>query len=210
MAKRSMRFTSRQALGLSGKDLKAYSRSEMARIVSTVASAANKRISRLEKAGQPITDTIDKFSVAGKSRNELMKEFRRVKDFMNAEQLSLSGQSNLARKTAQGLAGAITGEGSGKTFKKEYKRIRKILGDPMENDSNYSTFWGAYERLAEQNPIIRQKQYKYRVLGQQIKYMEANPNITKEELHNKMQADMDRIYAEVQEEQEETEDAFTF
>ena len=213
MVRRSNRFTSREALALSGKDLKSYSRSEMARIVSTVASAANKRITRLEKAGQPITDTVDRFSVAGKSRNELMKEFRRVKDFMIAERLSLSGQRTLSERIAQGLAGSITGEGSGKKFKKEYQRIRDLLGDYAEPGGNVSkaeTFWGSYERLAETNPFIRQKQYKYRVLGQQVKYMSANPNITKDQLHQKMQADMAKIYEEVQKETENPGDVFTF
>lgn len=204
--------STKKLLALSGKDLKNMDRRELAKVVSTISSAANKRIKRLEQAGQPIGDTVPRFSVAGKSRNELMKEFRRVKDFMNAEQLSLGGQSRLARRTAQGLAAAITGEGTGKEFKKEYNRIRKLLGDPMRNDSKYNTFWSAYERLAENNPIIRQKQYKYRVLGQQIKYMDENPNISKEDLQKKMQADMDSIYADVQKEEEKEEpgDVFTF
>ena len=204
--------STKKLLALSGNDLKTMDRRELAKVVSTISSAANKRIKRLEQAGQPIGDTVPRFSVAGKSRNELMKEFRRVKDFMNAEQLSLGGQSRLARRTAQGLAAAIIGEGTGKAFKKEYNRIRKLLGDPMRNDSKYNTFWSAYERLAEQNPIIRQKQYKYRVLGQQIKYMDENPNISKEDLQKKMQADMDSIYADVQKEEEKEEpgDVFTF
>jgi len=208
MAKRSMRFTSRQALALSGKDLKAYSRSEMARIVSTVASAANKRITRLEKAGQPITDTIDKFSVAGKSRNELMKEFRRVKDFMNAETLSLSGQRTVSDRTARGLAGALTGSQKGKKFNKAVKEIRDTLGE-RGSDAN-ANFWRAYERLKESNPIIANKQYKYLVLTEQIKIMQENPGISAEDLQQRMEQEMDNIYTEVQEEQEETEDVFTF
>lgn len=208
MAKRSMRFTSRQALALSGKDLKAYSRADMARIVSSIASAANKRITRLEKAGQPITDTVGRFSVAGKSRNELMKEFRRVKDFMNTEQLSLSGQRMVSDRTARGLAGALTGSQKGKKFNKAVKEIRNTLGE-RGTDSN-TTFWRAYERLKESNPIIANKQYKYRVLTEQIKIMQENPGISAEDLQQRMQQEMDNIYTEVQEEQEDTEDVFTF
>lgn len=208
MVRRSNRFTSREALALSGKDLKSYSRSEMARIVSTVASAANKRITRLEKAGQPITDTIDKFSVAGKSRNELMKEFRRVKDFMNAETLSLRGQRMVSDRIARGLAGALTGSQKGKKFNKAVKEIRNTLGE-RGTDSN-TNFWRAYERLKESNPIIANKQYKYRVLTEQIKIMQENPGISAEDLQQRMEQEMDNIYTEVQEEQEEAEDVFTF
>ena len=55
----------KKLLSLNGSDLKTMDRSELAHVVSTMASAANKRITRLEKAGQPISDTVDRFSVAG-------------------------------------------------------------------------------------------------------------------------------------------------
>ena len=198
--------TSAQALGLTSKELREFSRSDMAKIVSSIASAANKRITRLEKAGQPITDTIEKFSVAGKTRNELMKEFRRVKDFMQAERLSLRGQQIVASKTARGIAGALAGVGSGKEFKKILKEVSSAMSTPGTRQND--TFWRTYERLKETSPIIANKQYKYRVLGEQIKIMNDNPNISMDELQARMQSELDRIYEETQEE-ETPSDVFT-
>lgn len=199
--------SSKQALGLSGKELKEFSRADMAKVVSSIASAANKRIDRLEKAGQPITDTVTRFSVAGKSRNELLKEFRRVKDFMQAETLSLRGQKITADKVSRGLASSLVGEGSGKEFKKKLKEVREVLGGTEVSDRR-TTFWSAYERLKETNPIIANKQYKYKVLGEQIKIMRDNPDISVSELHARMEADISKIYETVQEE-ETPADVFT-
>lgn len=210
LIKRSNRLskapTSAQALGLTSKELREFSRSDMAKIVSSIASAANKRITRLEKAGQPITDTIEKFSVAGKTRNELLKEFRRVKDFMQAERLSLRGQQIVASKTARGIAGALAGVGSGKEFKKILKEVSSAMSTPGTRQND--TFWRTYERLKETSPIIANKQYKYRVLGEQIKIMNDNPNISMDELQARMQSELDRIYEETQEE-ETPSDVFT-
>lgn len=211
MVKRSNRISnisSREALGLSAKDFKGLSRAEMAKAVSSIASAANKRISRLEKAGQPITDTVKKFSVAGKNRNELMREFRRVKDFMQAETLSLRGQKVVADKVARGLAGEFTGEGSGKKYEEKLAEIKSVLGG-KEASRERDTFWRAYERLKESNPIVANKQYKYKILGEQIKVMKERPGISVEELHARMKQDADSIY-EAEQEQEAVKDVFTF
>lgn len=210
LVKRSNRLSkapsSAQALGLTSKELREFSRADMAKIVSSIASAANKRITRMEKAGQPITDTVQKFSVAGKTRNELMKEFRRVKDFMQAETLSLRGQRIVGTKTARGIAGALAGVGSGKEFKKKLKEVSSAMGTP--GSSQHDTFWRTYERLKETSPIIANKQYKYRVLGEQIKIMNNNPNISADELQARMQSELNRIYEETQEEETPT-DVFT-
>lgn len=206
MVKRGKRIAStRNALNLSGRDLRKFDRAQLAKVVSTIASSANKRLSRMEKAGQPVTDTIEKFSVAGKSRNELLQEFRRVKEYMQAETLSLSGQKQVARKTAQGLAGALSGGTKGKKYNDIFNEVKNTIGDKENKD----TFWRAYERLKESNPIIANKQYKYKILGKQIKVMKENPGISVEELHARMKQDADAIY-EAEQEQETVKDVFTF
>lgn len=204
--------SSAEALRLSGSDFKGVSRAELAKVVSTLASSANKRLKRLENAGQPITDTISKFSVAGKSRNELMKEFRRVKNFMNAENQSLSGQAKIARKALEGIAQIQTGKTKGKDYKKAYNDYKKVLGTSTAEGSPYYNFWTSYDRLKDTNKYIANKQYKYRVLSEQIKIMKQNPGISLDDLHVRMQSIVDKTYTEVQTKiaEDTPQDAFTF
>ena len=125
---------------------------------------------------------------------------------MQAETLSLRGQKIVGAKTARGIAGALAGVDSGKEFNKKLKEVSSALGAP--GSSQRDTFWRTYERLKERSPIIANKQYKYRVLGEQIKIMNNNPNISTDELQTRMQGELDRIYEETQEE-ETPADVFT-
>ena len=200
-----MAYNSKQALNLTGVQLRSMTRSEVARVVSTLASAGNKRIVRLEKAGQPITQTIRKFSVAGKTKNELMKEFTRVKNFMNAETQSLRGQKNLARKVSKGLAERAFGKSSEQLergektkFRETMKGFENLLEGSYRGTQNKTTFWRAYERLKERNPIIAQKGYKYRLLEKQAQIMKNAPSISTGRLADRMQKVFDEMYLEEQ------------
>ena len=201
-----MTYNSKQALNLTGVQLRSMTRSEVARVVSTLASAGNKRIVRLEKAGQPITQTIKKFSVAGKTKNELMKEFTRVKNFMNAESQSLSGQKNVARKVSKGLAERTFGKseeqlerGEKTKFRETMKGFENLLEGSYRGTKNKTTFWRAYERLKESNPIVAQKGYKYRLLEKQAQIMKSAPSISTSRLKDRMQNVFDEMYLAEQE-----------
>ena len=150
-----MAYNSKQALNLTGVDLRKMNRSELSKIVSTLASAGNKRIVRLEKAGQPITQTVRKFSVAGKTKNELMKEFTRVKNFMQSETQSLRGQKDIARRVSRTLAERTMGKsadslerGENITYKKIMHAYKDMLSGSYRGTSNKTTFWRAYENVA--------------------------------------------------------------
>lgn len=216
------RYTSKTALKLSGRDLQRMSRSEVAKVVSTLASAANKRLKRASQAGQPIEDTIDKFSVKGKNKHELLKEFTRVRNFMGKPELSLGGQRKLAKDTARGLAEKITGvsradTAAGSEERKEYDKVRrqigKALNTPMGSKSEqYDTFWRAYDRLTEKNAMIKEnKALKYRVLKKQISIMAKNPKQSIDQLHERMEKEFSALYETEKEEEEKNrpDDSFT-
>lgn len=188
------KYTSKTALELTGSDISKMNRNEMASMVSVLASAANKRIKRLENAGQPITDTWKKFSVAGKSRTELMKEFTRVKNFLSSEQLSLSGQKRVQKRVAEAIANK----------KKDVSKMQDFLSDKKQFDK----FWRAYEMLKETNPIIANKQYKYLILKEQTKFLQENPRSRKSTIHKHMQELVTSTYKLEQEDEEDT-DAFS-
>lgn len=202
-----MAYNSKQALNLTGVDLRKMNRSELSKIVSTLASAGNKRIVRLEKAGQPITQAVRKFSVAGKTKNELMKEFTRVKNFMNAKTQSLSGQRQIARDVSRGLAERTIGKkvnkleyGEKTKFKKIIREYDQMLSGSYRGTNNKTTFWRAYERLKERNPIIAQKGYKYKILEKQAQIMKNAPSISTARLTDRMQKVFDEMYIEEQNE----------
>lgn len=218
--KRSGKLTSKTALTLTGKDLQKLSRRDLAKVVSTVASAANKRIKRASKAGQPIEDTIDKFSVAGKNKHELMKEFTRARNFMGKPELSLEGQKKLARDTAKGLAEKITGKSRKELTgqeRKDYDKLRKDIGKALNTSmgsgsEQYDTFWRAYGKLTEKNAMIKEnKGLKYRVLRKQISIMSKNPQQSIDELHERMEKEFTSLYQAEQEEKERDtpSDSFT-
>lgn len=84
-------------------DQKTY-RAELSKMVSM----ANKRLVRLEKAGLQdspaykkwVEDGGAKFSVKGKSHNELQKEFSRLKKFIESETSTIRGVNNVLKNIA--------------------------------------------------------------------------------------------------------------
>ena len=199
---RMAKYNSKTALQLTGSDIRTMTRAELARTVSTIASAANKRITRLENAGQPITDTHPRFSVAGKSRAELMREFSRVKNFMNSPQASLSGQNRVRNEVSERLAKEYNPRETAETETEYEKRIKRYqkeeLKDIFSDKEKYDKFWRSYERAKESNPIIANKQYKYRVLREQKQVMQENPNYTPEQIANAVNERMESVYKAVQ------------
>lgn len=89
--------------------LKKMKRSELAKVTSQLASAANKRLKRFDVAGDvsPAYRQAEKggrFSVAGKNLNQVRAEFMRAKQFLESETSSLRSWSKIKRETAQTLA----------------------------------------------------------------------------------------------------------
>lgn len=83
---------------------------ELSKIVSTMASAANKRLRRFEQANDvsPAVRYAEKgggkFSVAGKNLNELRHEFSRVKTFLEEKTSTLRQWNKTVRETQRTLA----------------------------------------------------------------------------------------------------------
>ena len=98
-------FVSNVAKGIITKDNVKDIKKEM----SKLASMANKRISRLEKAGLENTPSYQKwikegalkFGVKGKDHNQLQKELTRLKGFINSETSTIKGVNNVLKEMAQ-------------------------------------------------------------------------------------------------------------
>lgn len=90
-----------KVLNIGTRKLEKMDRSEIAKTVSILASAGNKRLRSLEKTGyvgdfetpayRYTMRNGGNFSVAGKNKEELIQEFKRVKGFLNAKTSTISG-----------------------------------------------------------------------------------------------------------------------
>ena len=97
-------FVSNVAKGIITKDNVKDIKKEM----SKLASMANKRLQRLEKAGLQDTPTYqkwfregaNKFGVKGKDHNQLQKELSRLKNFINSETSTIKGINNVLKDMA--------------------------------------------------------------------------------------------------------------
>ena len=115
-------------------------RAELAREISIVVSAANKRIRRLQKAGYntPALQYTMKhggmFSVKGKSSEALLNELKRAKGFMGAKTSSVRG----AKKSI-------------KTMTEMQKKINPDFRGEMTQEE-IAKYWEAIDRIRELQP----------------------------------------------------------
>lgn len=132
-------------------DLNKLSPQEMKKVTSRLASAANKRIRRLEKtprgtesfAYQVVEERGRKFSVKGKNRNQLRNEFKNVRAFLKYKTSTIKGWNQYREKMEQRVSGATDGESQEwseriwSKFWKVYRRIEEIhSGSFQKGDSD--------------------------------------------------------------------------
>lgn len=113
-----------------------------ARVVK-IQSAANKRLARLEKAGltsspayRGIVDNqgFPRFSVKGKSHNEVISQFWKMKRFMDAESSTVKGYKNQLKQTAQAISYHSDSKGAELQAElADFFTISNVLADYFEN-----------------------------------------------------------------------------
>lgn len=183
MAKRN-----RIASGLTIKDIQkmsmdkfqSYTPAQQRELVSRLASAGNKRLRNLEKAGTETPATIKlklsggKLSVKGKSGDELIKEFYRAKNFLNSPTSTKTGW----KKTKQEI-------------QKTVSDIGKIYKGMSYNEAIANAF-AYYDALSEIDPSLTMNRDKYKVT-EKIAEMMKN-GIEPEEIINKSTAYLMDLY----------------
>lgn len=132
---------------LSPKEIQSFKRTELAKVVTRLASAANKRIRRLQKSGVPssaLHAINKKFSVSGKNMLELKEEYKRVKNFLGAETSTVTGAKKVRANVIEGA--------------------RRQGVEISEKD--YDKFFRLYEELKRVDPSVQDKLMKYNVWGE--------------------------------------------
>lgn len=120
-----------QLIDLEITDVQRMNRRELASVVSTLASAANKRLARLERsdvgelspAYQQAQKRGQRFSVAGKSVNQLRNEYKAVTQFLKRRTSTASGWKKVRKETYSRIGGGFTSAAQEKRFWKAYRKL---------------------------------------------------------------------------------------
>ena len=169
-------------LDLSQADISRLSRSELAKVTSRLASAANKRIKRA--VGTEYEKTVkdraggSNFSVKGKNQGQLQGEFARVRQFLTSKTSSVKGA------------------------KKVFESAMKRIGAPDAETA--SKLWEVYNRVKEMYPDL-----VTRLGSDRIQQMIRQENIQDpEELILSLQERIENEYEGLEEEYQEEESTF--
>lgn len=178
-----------QLVHLSATQIKGYDRQNLARIVTKLNSAANKRITRLEKAGYNTpamraakVDKGRRFSVAGKNLKQLRAEYIRVSNFLKADTSTKRGYKSFLKKIKKAFndKGVKIGGGGVADTQDFIQKETKI-----------------YDWLKERSPIIEESGYKYEAMKMISEYV-SRGNLSESAIKRRMAKWVKEVYEEEQ------------
>lgn len=166
-----------QLKSLSPKFLESQTTSDLAKVVTRLSSAANKRIKRLIQSGIPSQALLIwsqrgayKFSSKGKNKAMLLEEYKRVKQFLETETSTVKGARLARKKTIEGA--------------------REKGVEITEKD--YDKFFRLYEELKKVDPSVSDKLMKYNVWGELMEQVKTGASMA--DILIKMQENLGNIY----------------
>ena len=123
--------TIKQLIDLDITDVQRMNRRELAAVVSTLSSAANKRLARLERsdngelspAYQQAQKRGQRFSVKGKNVNQLRNEYKAVTQFLKRETSTVGGWKKVRKETYSRIGGDFASAAQEKRFWKAYRKL---------------------------------------------------------------------------------------
>ena len=126
--------------GLSKKDMRS--------VVQRLASAANKRVDRMQKNGisspalRQLLENGGRVSTKGKDLAALRAEFARAKNFLQSETSTISGYNKFVQDNIDAL--------------KEH--------DVDIDKKNFEDFWRVFDRIKEMDPSVENSALKYNIM----------------------------------------------
>lgn len=163
------------------EDISKMNRSELAKTVSILSSASNKRIKRFNTKGisTPATTGANRsggnFSVKGKSVNELRSEFVRVSRFLNAKTSTYKGYVNVQKEFEKRVGGNLS---------------------PTET----KTFWNVYNKLSEIEPVSLKKYGSKQTQEMLFDMIEQKSSLNADELLEMGMGKLQESYEKIEEE----------
>lgn len=178
-------MTTQELLDVGSDKVNSWSDQELRKAVSQIASAANKRLKRLEKSGlysyasRYANESGGKFSVRDKNRDELLREYLREQHFFRLKSSSV----------------------------REVKRIQKEAADKLRergvnniNDEDIGKAFQLYDKLKERDPSVSIKGLKYLVINAIMEMPESldfeDKILAMQEQLADLYEDYDEIYSE--------------
>lgn len=168
-----------ELLNLSSGDVSKLTRSQLAQVVSRIASAANKRLKGVKEKGRAtpaytkVMESGGKFSTRGKSLNQLRSEFLRAKEYMESQSSTIAQYDKMLARIARNLSGA----GVTNITHQNIEKLLKIYGKIYQSD-----------------PQARVKSMKYeiqRTIGDELL---INPDMSIDEIVTKVSNQLSKIY----------------
>ena len=168
-------------------DISKLNRAELAKVVSQLGSAANKRVKRFEQKGieTPATKGLQRsggnISVKGKNINQLRSEYVRAKTFLSAKTSTSKGFKTVKKQFEKRIGGALTPE--------ETKK-----------------FWSAYNKLSEIEPRFLQLYGSDRMQQYLRDEIVQNPGKESDDLALSGKSVLQQSYEQIEKEYAEKED----
>ena len=144
---------------------------QLKQAIKSMANAANKRLKRMENrginfgedSGEGTTSGVKRFGIKGKDIRTLKSEFKRVRNFLNDPQSSLTGMKRAFREFKKEIAKGITRKKAKRLTKaerKEYEKMqkqKKTSGISKEKGitqweelKQWRETWNFYNRLVDE------------------------------------------------------------
>ena len=177
-------MTVRELLDIDISDVNKFNEKTLRAAVQTLSSAANKRVLRINAAGviSPAVRTVEqhgKFTPKGKSRNQLLSEFVRAVNFLQAETSTVRGARKFTDNIRKNLG--LNKTATAEEIKSENKGFWNTFTDLYNNAQNLWT----HSRLG--SPKVQQIITDIRT---------ENPNATWQEISDRAQAELEKLYVE--------------
>ena len=178
-----------QLLNMGATELKGYDRDNLSRIVTKLNSAANKRLTRLEKEGYNTpamrknhVDKGERFSVKDKNLKQLRAEYIHVSSFLKDNTSTVKGYKSFLHtlKNKFNEKGVKIGGGTEKEIQDFIDQETKI-----------------YDWLKERNPFIEESGYKYEAMLR-ISEMVEQKNLSERAIKRRMNQWVKKVYKEEQ------------
>ena len=173
---------------LSATQIKQYDRKNLAKIVTKLSSAANKRVKNLEEHGYN-TPALRKasrggnFGAKGKNLKQLRSEYKRVSGFLKSETSTVRGYKSFLNRLS-------------KKFKEKGVKVGGGSTEEMQDFIDKET--RIYDWLKDRNPLIEDSIYKYSVMPKLSEYINQG-NLSESAIKRRMQKYINEEYKKIQE-----------
>lgn len=182
--------------------------------VKSMGKVANKRLKRLEgrdlmfdeegPIGKEFTAGVRRFSVRGKDREALNREFTRVLNFLKSKRSTITGQWEMYKESRQfEYRHRMT-----KQEKKNYEKMKKQKesggrdrapykkATKWEELKNWNRTFSIYRKLSEEFEMGKGTIYDSGQTQDRIDYLIRNSNLTDDEIYMQMKSELEGTYEE--------------